>query len=1013
MSVTKKQPDFPWRCYTHRDIPIYFHREEPNWFVPNRAGDKILSNLGSETYNNTIEATRLLARLPRLKKTDYPGRGAVLQLNRINELWFHLTNRCNMSCRHCLFCSSPEDTAELDGTRLLQLATEAYESGCRLFTLTGGEPLVHPQIEEIVGQLLAYPDNHVVMLTNGLALPPFLDRLEPNPETFHLQISLDGLKGSHDALRGNGAFTQLSNTLQLLKERKIPYTLSMCVTASNVHEMAGVVDFGAEVGVANIHFMWYFVRGRGDDTGFVEIDTIYREMVRCDERARHYGITIDNLEALKTQVFSPPGTIHDGTTAGWESLAVGPDGKLYPSAALVGVEELATEINGELENSWRHSPVLQEIRNSTVCNTTSPLRFILGGGDSDHSYLHKKSFLGGDPYEKLYEKLTLYLIGEEVAKLQHMESAGPGLRLQMGEIQKSCGAHGRVVLIHSNCLLATAQNNSLTTIKEFYSEAVADTKEDILNPVCYEPPLISHIPEKYRFRGYGCGSPIMEADIQPGDHIVDLGCGRGIECFIASRLAGKEGRVIGVDMLDPMLALATEAKKYVAANLGYDNLDFRKGYLEDLPVESNSVDVVISNCVMNLSVNKRLAYGEILRVLRPGGKLVIADVTCETEPDPSIRNDDVLKGECIGGALTCAHLTAVMEEVGFENVFLLKRFPYREIDGHPFFSLTYSADKPAQSNLVRVIYRGPSPTLILNDGALLQKGVTTAINRNEAERLGEQLFILDDAGNVQNIEAESSCGCSLDPEESTLSPPVAAPVPLGAIKQAAGCMVCGESLTYEQIPQERNCSFCSMIFSASSVCDNGHFVCDQCHGEDAVEVMRHVLSTTRETDLLLLFEQLRKHPAIPMHGPEYHAMVPGIIHAVYRNLGGQVSGEMLETALNRGRSVAGGFCGFMGVCGSAVGVGIALSLLLDANPVKPKERKIVQTVTQNVLKEIATYRAARCCQRDCWIALTKAAELSERYLDVTLKAEFSLLCGQYQQNNECIRKACPLYPVLP
>ena len=255
----------------------------------------------------------------------------------------------------------------------------------------------------------------------------------------------------------------------------------------------------------------------------------------------------------------------------------------------------------------------------------------------------------------------------------------------MGEILRSCGAHGKVALVHSNCLLATAQNDSLTTVKEFYSDAVADTKTDILNPVCYETSLIDHIPEKYRFRGYGCGSPILDAKIREGETVVDLGCGGGVECFVASRLAGSKGRAVGIDMLDPMLNLANEAKPLVAQNLGYDNIEFKKGYLEDLPLEDDCADVAVSNCVMNLSVDKRKAYAEIFRILRPGGRLVISDVVCDTEPDPAIRNDEVLKGECIAGALTAAHLVALLEESGFEATTLIKRFPYRQVDGYPFF----------------------------------------------------------------------------------------------------------------------------------------------------------------------------------------------------------------------------------------------------------------------------------------------------------------------------------------
>ena len=268
----------------------------------------------------------------------------------------------------------------------------------------------------------------------------------------------------------------------------------MCVTSYNVDQMPGIVDFAADMGASNVHYMWYFVRTQSRQSGFAPVDKIFENLIRSSMRAEERGIPVDNIEAMKTQIFAPAGTIHDGGTAGWESLAVGPDDKLYPSAALVGVEELASDIASGLVETWRDSPVLERIRNTTaVAESDSPLRFILGGGDIDHSYLHGRKFLGDDPYEKLYENTALWLVGREAQKQK--QNGEPGLLLQMGEILRSCGAHGKVALVHSNCLLATAQNDSLTTVKEFYSDAVADTKTDILNPVCYETSLIDHIPK--------------------------------------------------------------------------------------------------------------------------------------------------------------------------------------------------------------------------------------------------------------------------------------------------------------------------------------------------------------------------------------------------------------------------------------------------------------------------------------------------------------------------------------
>jgi hypothetical protein len=465
-----------------------------------------------------------------------------------------------------------------------------------------------------------------------------------------------------------------------------------------------------------------------------------------------------------------------------------------------------------------------------------------------------------------------------------------------------------------------------------------------------------------------------------------------------------------------MLDLARESRPLVAENLGYDNIEFRKGYLEALPLEDDSTDVAISNCVMNLSVDKRKSYAEILRILRPGGRLVISDVVCDTEPDPAIRNDEVLKGECIAGALTVSHLVALLEETGFEAVTLLKRFPYRQVDGHPFFSLTYSAVKPTASGQVDVVYRGPLPFLMTKGGILLRKGAIVRLDRGEADRLKDQVFVLDEDGSVANLALDNICACYVPPEKTaaTRHSKISAPRPVVAgdtARQTAGCMVCGCPLIYAREPQDRPCAFCGEVFSANSSCEKGHYVCDSCHTEDAVEVIRRICLKTDETDCVRLFERIRSHPSIALHGPEYHAMIPGIVLCTYRNLGGGISKKVIETGIMRGKNVAGGFCGFMGVCGAAIGVGIAFSLILDANPVKAWERSTVQSVTHAVLSEIAGLKAARCCQRDGYIALIKAAEFSNRYLPVALKAGHRLVCRQTHLNKECLGRTCVLHPL--
>jgi MoaA/NifB/PqqE/SkfB family radical SAM enzyme/SAM-dependent methyltransferase len=902
-----------------------------------------------------------------------------------------------------MFASVPGDKAQLAADMVQKLATQALDEGCRIFALTGGEPLVHPDFKSIVGQLLQPGNTHVAVLTNGLLLRRYLEDTSWDLSRLHLQISLDGLQAAHDRLRGRDAFSRLREELVWLQERQTPFTLSMCVTADNLTDMPGVIDFAAEVGANNVHFMWYFIRGRGTAEEFVSPEDIFPQLIEASVRAEEQGIVIDNLTALRSQVFAPSGTVHDGCGSGWESAAIGVDGRLYPSPALVGVAEMATGLESGLAAAWHDSPVLQGIRQATAAGLDSPWRLLLGGGDLDHSYLSAASFIGDDPYSPFHEQLARWQIVREA--LPQSDEGPPRLRLKMGDVLESCGAHGAVALVHSNCLLSLAHTDSRSVVQEFYREAAEETKEDILNPVCYEPSLIEHIPAEYRFRGYGCGSPVLDAKLQPGESVVDLGCGRGVECFIAARQVGPQGRAIGIDMLDNMLALAGQGATAVEERLGYKNLEFHKGYLESLPLADETADVVLSNCVMNLSSHKRRAFAEIHRVLKAGGRLVISDVVCEQEPSAALRNDELLRGECIAGALTQKDLVGILEETGFVAIRLIKRFPYRVVQGHPFFSLTFEAFKPKSSDRVPVIYRGPYATVITADGQHLIPGQVTSLDRQLADLAGDSLFQLGGQGAVTNLELGASC-CALPSEPKAVSGTV-----VDNERFAAGCMVCGSELHYLQRQEPRRCSYCQQQLPASAVCEQGHFVCDSCHSVDALQVIERLALASTETDLLSLFEKIRSHPAIPANGPEYHSLVPAVILAAYRNSGGQLTDEELMAGLQRGSQVTGGSCAFWGVCGAAAGVGIAFSLILKANPLDGPARQAVQSASQQALAEISALPLARCCRRDSWLALRKAAEVSGKLLPVTLKAEAAFICDQTGINRECAGTLCPWFPV--
>lgn len=166
--------------------------------------------------------------------------------------------------------------------------------------------------------------------------------------------------------------------------------------------------------------------------------------------------------------------------------------------------------------------------------------------------------------------------------------------------------------------------------------------------------------------GLGCGHPVGLAHIKEGDVVVDLGSGAGLDCFLASRKVGKTGKVIGVDMTKNMIAKAREnAKKY-----GITNVEFRLGDIEKLPIETNAVDIVISNCVINLAPNKHEVFKEAYRVLKPGGKMVVSDVVLLKKLTEAQKNDARLLCACVSGAVLKETYLNMLKEVGFEVTIL-------------------------------------------------------------------------------------------------------------------------------------------------------------------------------------------------------------------------------------------------------------------------------------------------------------------------------------------------------
>ncbi|MGK7878296.1 MAG: methyltransferase domain-containing protein [Xenococcaceae cyanobacterium] len=309
-----------------------------------------------------------------------------------------------------------------------------------------------------------------------------------------------------------------------------------------------------------------------------------------------------------------------------------------------------------------------------------------------------------------------------------------------------------------------------SAVLERYQDGARQHQPSLCCPTDYEVKELEILPREIIEKDYGCGDPTRY--VAAGETVVDLGSGAGKNCYILAQKVGGTGKVIGVDFNDEMLRLARKYQSEIGSKLGYYNVKFVKGKIQDLkldldrteawlrenPITSidelaafeaecdrlrsqqtlipdDSVDVVISNCVFNLvrPQDKLQLFQEIYRVLKRGGRAVISDIVCDEEPTPEILNNPDLWSGCIAGAFREDTFLEMFEEAGFYGIEILKREeePWQVIDGIEFRSLTVCAFKgkegPCWERNQAVIYKGPWKQVQDDDGHILRRGQRMAV----------------------------------------------------------------------------------------------------------------------------------------------------------------------------------------------------------------------------------------------------------------------------------------------
>jgi len=228
----------------------------------------------------------------------------------------------------------------------------------------------------------------------------------------------------------------------------------------------------------------------------------------------------------------------------------------------------------------------------------------------------------------------------------------------------------------------------------------------------------------------------------------------------------------------------------------------------------------------------------------------------------------------------------------------------------------------------------------------------------------------------------------------------------------SGCLVCGKDLVYLDAPEELACSLCGRVHATTVRCAGGHFICDDCHRLPAEDLIETTCLETRVADPLLLAISLMRQPAIKMHGPEHHFLVPAVLLTSYSLVAGKHDAleGWLKKARERADQVKGGSCGTLGVCGAAIGTGIFVSVISGATPLSRKEWMLSNLVTAQSLHEIAIAGGPRCCKRNTYIAILAASSFVNEEWGVVLPTGHRVTCEFSDLNRECRKMECPFYP---
>lgn len=627
----------------------------------------------------------------------------LVPLHSLDTLWFQVGGTiCNLWCTHCFISCSPKNHkfGFMSRESVRRHLEESRSHGVKEYYFTGGEPFMNRDLLGILEDTLRF--GPATVLTNGILIN---DRVaehlraldEASRYSLEIRVSLDGFtEETNDAIRGQGSFRKaLAGVKSLVGHDFLPI-----ITATQTWEDAdtervvgGFQQMLSELGYTRPRFK------------IIPPLRIGREKVRSRGYDRYEYVTREMMED-------------------------------YDDRQLI-----CTQSRMVTDQGVYVCPILIDYPDAKVSDTVA-------GSFVDYPLRHAACY-------------TCYLAGA----ICHNFSSGS--ETHTGKRKEDCNMRTVVKTESGNGRRAFSVERA---VRERYSKGAAACETSLCCPVDYDRRYLEVIPEEILERDYGCGDPSRY--VRPGETVLDLGSGAGKICYIISQLVGPEGRVIGVDMNEEMLALANRYRREIGDRIGYHNVEFRRGKIQDLrldldrvdvylrenPLQSagdlqryeefvdlqrktspliadNSVDLVVSNCVLNLvrDEDKHRLFREIYRVVKKGGRVAISDIVSDEDVPDHLKQDPDLWSGCLSGALREDEFLKAFADAGFYGVEIVDRSeqPWQTVEGIEFRSITVTAYKgkegPCLERNQAVIYRGPWKAVIDDDGHTLYRGERMAV----------------------------------------------------------------------------------------------------------------------------------------------------------------------------------------------------------------------------------------------------------------------------------------------